>query len=364
MTEYDLSRLGILLVEDNSYIRNVLAKILRGLGVESISTAVNGEDAIDHLKAMNAGGRPGPDIIVSDLVMAPINGLLLVRWVRSAKDSPNRMAPFIMISGAADEEYVNAARNLGMTEFMAKPFSVTTIYERIFEVIDYPRQFVTTQNYFGPERRRHEEPRKGSEMRETREDDVTIVYSADKVVKPTKPSDVWYWRLPNALREKVSGGDAGPNTKGSIPAGLLEQAEAELERAALDFTKWAGDYLLKLSDLCSGALLETKDRGHHFSQIHTLALELRGQGGTFGYPLISKIGKMLFDCTGEDCAEDDTAVEIVKCHIDSMRAIIREEVAGDGAKIGQLLLKGLQRSVAKHQKGRLGVDTEQVAAKG
>ena len=102
MAEYDLSRLTILLVEDNSYIRNVLANIFRGLGVENISTAVDGETAINHLKAMSADGRPGPDIIISDLVMSPINGLLLVRWVRSAKESPNRMVPFIMMSGAAD----------------------------------------------------------------------------------------------------------------------------------------------------------------------------------------------------------------------------------------------------------------------
>ena len=156
MAEYDLSRLIILLVADNSYIRKVLRSILKGLGVENISTAVNGEDAIDHLKAMKAGGRPGPDMIISDLIMSPINRLLLGRWVRSATESPNRMVSFIMMSGADEEDYVNAAHDLGMTEFLAKPFSVTSIYERILEVIDYPRQFVTTQKYFGPDRRRKE----------------------------------------------------------------------------------------------------------------------------------------------------------------------------------------------------------------
>lgn len=349
MTEYDLSRCNILLVEDNIYVRNTLEDLLRHFQFGRISTADNGEDVIDYLKSMNMAQNPGPDIILSDLVMTPINGLLLLRWARSAKESPNRMVPFIMLSGAADREYVNSARDLGVTEFLAKPFSATSVYERVLEVIDYPRQFVTTQKYFGPDRRRKSEGPTGEERREKRDEDVTVVYSVDKVVKATKPTDVWYWRLPNALQEKASSGMTGANVKGSMPTDLLEQAEEQLERAALDFTTWALEYLAKLADLCTEALMEPGRRVRHFSEIHTLALELRGQGGTFGYPLISRIGKMLFDLTAEGCREDDNAVEIVKCHIDAMRAILREKIAGDGGEVGQAVLKGLQQSIGKFQ---------------
>ncbi|HJO71795.1 MAG: hypothetical protein QF450_05240 [Rhodospirillales bacterium] len=65
-------------------------------------------------------------------------------------------------------------------------------------------------------------------------DDVTIVYSADKVVKPKDGPDVWYFRLSNHLKEKVGG--MGSGEPGEIPTTLLEKAEEELERAALDFT--------------------------------------------------------------------------------------------------------------------------------
>jgi len=343
---YDFSRCNILLVEDNLYIRNALEDLLRHFKFGRVSTADNGEDAIDYLKTMKSAGNLGPDIIFSDLAMAPINGLLLLRWVRASKDCPNRMVPFLMISGAADREYVNSARDLGVTEFIAKPFSVTSVYERFLEVIDYPRQFITTQQYFGPDRRRKSGGSPVGERREKSDDDVVIVYAADKKVKPEKPTDVWYWRLPNTLREKVSSGLVG-NVKGEVPMDLIEEAEAELERAALDFTVWALEYLSKLSDLCTEALMEPGRRARHFADIHDLALELRGQGGTFGYPLISTFGKMLYDVTMEGCREDDKAVEIVKCHIDAMRAVIREKVGGDGGDIGRQLLKGLQMSISK-----------------
>lgn len=350
MTEYDLSRFGVLLVEDNQYVRNTLEDLLRHFKFGRIATAENGQDAIDYLKSMKMGHSVGPDMIISDLVMAPINGLLLLRWVRAAKESPNRMVPFVMLSGAADVEYVNSSRELGVTEFLAKPFSATSVYERVLEVIDYPRQFVTTQKYFGPDRRRKlDGAARNEERREKREQDVTIVYSSDKVVKALRPTDVWYWRLPNTLQEKAAVGSTGPSVKGELPMALLEEAEQQLERATLDFTKWALEYLAQLSGLCNEALLEPGRRVRHFAEIHELALELRGQGGTFGYPMVSHIGKMLFDLTGEGCREDDNSVEIVKCHVDAMRAVLREKLAGDGGKTGQAVLKGLRQSIKKFQ---------------
>ena len=132
-----------------------------------------------------------------------------------------------------------------------------------------------------------------------------------------------------------------------MPLELLEEAEEQLERAALDFTTWALEYLAKLSDLCTEAVLADAEvgRGKFFAEINLLALELRGQGGTFGYPLISVFGKMLYDSTGEGCREDDNAIEIVKAHIDAMRAVLREKVAGDGGTVGRALLASLKKAI-------------------
>lgn len=349
MAGYNFERVNVLLVEDNSFVRNILEDLLRGFGFTRITMANDGQDAIEVLKTAKAGGGMlGIDMIVSDLVMTPINGLLLLRWTRTSKESPNRFMPFLMLSGAADQDYVKAARDLGVTEFIAKPFSGGSVYKRLLEVIDYPRQFVVTRSYYGPDRRRKDYGRNdGENRRETKESDVTIVYSADKVVKPTKDGGVWYFRLPNSLKDRCGGlGKSGP---GEIPEGILEQAEEKLERASLDFTEWASTYLSNLSNLCTEALLKEGRRKKYFDEINTLAHELRGQGGTFGYPMISQVGKMLYDCTGDGCREDDNAVEIVKAHIDTMRAVIREKISGDGGKIGKELIKGLKASVESKQ---------------
>jgi len=343
---FDFSRLGVFLVEDNGYVRQTLEDLLRYFQFGRIATAKNGEEAIDYMKTLGgAGSIIAPDIIISDLVMAPINGLLFLRWSRTAKESANRMVPFIMLSGAADAAYVNSARDLGCTEFLAKPFSAGSVYKHLVKVIEQPRQFVTTTKYFGPDRRRQKQDPPGSERRLKEDDDITIVYSPDKVVKPKSPSDVWYFRLPNNLKEKAGG--AGFKGAAEMPLDLLEEAEQQLERAALDFTTWAQNYLAKLAALCEQALSADEEggRGRFFQEINLLALELRGQGGTFGYPLISTFGKMLYDATGEGCREDDNAVGIVKAHIDAMRAVLREKVSGDGGEVGRALLASLQKAI-------------------
>ncbi|MCA1973408.1 MAG: response regulator, partial [Caenispirillum sp.] len=141
-----LERLTVLLVEDNLYIRDILAQTLRSLGFRKIALARNGEEAVGILRrrgALASGGQPvlAVDLVISDMVMRPVNGLMLLKWVRQRKESPNRFMPFIMLSGAADREFVEAARDLGADEFLAKPFSVTAVYERLRWVIDHPRPF-------------------------------------------------------------------------------------------------------------------------------------------------------------------------------------------------------------------------------
>ncbi|MEK9671907.1 MAG: hypothetical protein VW268_05305 [Rhodospirillaceae bacterium] len=53
---------------------------MRQFGLERLTILKNGQEAIESLKLLKQAGKPGPDLIIADLVMAPINGLLLCRW--------------------------------------------------------------------------------------------------------------------------------------------------------------------------------------------------------------------------------------------------------------------------------------------
>ena len=198
-------RISIMVVEDNEYMLDILSNSLKRLGVTRVQRFKNGKEAVEYLKLTgkgHAGGAVEPiDIVISDFVMSPVNGVHLLQWLREDKASPTRFMPFIMVSGAADQVNVEASRDHGVNDFMAKPFSVDNIYKVLQRIIDAPRQFVTTQTYFGPCRRRSKVgPPKGGERRKEGESHTTIVYSKDKVEKPSSPSDVWLFKLPNYLK--------------------------------------------------------------------------------------------------------------------------------------------------------------------
>ncbi len=68
------------------------------------------------------------------------------------------MAPVIMITGHSTMKRVNEARDVGVTEFLSKPVTARGVLERINRVVENPRPFVRTGDYFGPDRRRRNDP--------------------------------------------------------------------------------------------------------------------------------------------------------------------------------------------------------------
>src|SRR2546423_87136 len=88
------------------------------------------------------------------------------RHIRSSPDSPDPFAPIVMLSGHTEKARVMQARDAGITEFMAKPVSARSLYARIVSIIENPRPFVRTKDYFGPDRRRQMLPFEGPERRQ------------------------------------------------------------------------------------------------------------------------------------------------------------------------------------------------------
>jgi two-component system chemotaxis response regulator CheY len=141
--------LKALVVEDNQHMRALLRALMNALGITTIYEATNGDDAFDILRNLK------PDLILTDLSMKPINGIEFTLQVRNAASSPNPYIPIIMITGHTERHRVEAARDAGVTEFLAKPITAQSLFSRVGEIVDHPRPFVKCADYFGPDRRRH-----------------------------------------------------------------------------------------------------------------------------------------------------------------------------------------------------------------
>ncbi|MCJ8325250.1 MAG: response regulator [Rhizobiales bacterium] len=155
---YHLDRLSFLVIDDNAYMRRIIRSILHGVGVRNVFEA---EDGASGFEAMT---HYSPDIVILDMMMPIFDGLEFLNLIRSPTNE-HAFIPIIVISAHLEADKIMAARNAGANEFLAKPVSSDQLMKRILSVIERPRPFVNTPNYFGPCRRRTHKPFKGDERR-------------------------------------------------------------------------------------------------------------------------------------------------------------------------------------------------------
>jgi CheY-like chemotaxis protein len=147
-----LGQLSVLIVEDNEHMRILLRTLLKAFGIRDIKDCVEGGEALQCLTAKM------PDFVLSDLAMAPMDGLKLTRAIRSSEDRLASVLPIIMVTGYTERRWVEAARDAGVTEILAKPVTPAGLFQRIEEIVLRPRPIVRTATYHGPCRRRHGKP--------------------------------------------------------------------------------------------------------------------------------------------------------------------------------------------------------------
>lgn len=145
---YELKKASILVVDDMQPMLALTASLLKIFGFTDILQAADVE------KAWSLFCTKNPDIVLTDWLMEPDDGLELVRKIRNDPASPNRFVPIILMTGFSHRIRVEQARDIGVTEFLVKPFRAKDMYARVEMLIEKPRRFVETEAFFGPDRRR------------------------------------------------------------------------------------------------------------------------------------------------------------------------------------------------------------------
>lgn len=138
-----LSALRVLVIEDSPYMRTIIRTILQGLGVREIFEAEDGGVGLEKLEQLS------PDLVIIDWVLPILDGPELVRLVRNPNHSMGTV-PIIMISSFAEKHRIVEAKQLGVHEFLRKPFSAKDMYLRILAAVSMERPFVRTDTYYGP----------------------------------------------------------------------------------------------------------------------------------------------------------------------------------------------------------------------
>lgn len=145
-----LHGLRFLIIDDSSFMRELLREVLRHFDVRNIREAGDGAEGLEIMMAWT------PDIILADWEMTPFDGIEFTRAVRTSTRGEERFAPIIMVSAHSEYWRIQHARNAGVNEFLVKPVSPKAMFSRIRAVIERPRPFIKAPGYFGPDRRRQD----------------------------------------------------------------------------------------------------------------------------------------------------------------------------------------------------------------
>jgi CheY-like chemotaxis protein len=107
------AKVKIVLVEDDVLLLRMYEQKLVDDGFE-VFTAENGAAGFELIK------QHRPAIILSDIMMPDTNGLQLLEMIKNSDDAALRQIPVLMLTNLEGDEYMEKAKELGVTEYFVK----------------------------------------------------------------------------------------------------------------------------------------------------------------------------------------------------------------------------------------------------
>ena len=106
---------SVLVIEDESFTRMVLAKMLTTLGFGAVHQAADGEAGLAAVQAHD------PDLVVCDVEMRPMDGLGFLKALRASADARHQALPVVFMTNRADQSRMDEAAAYGADTFIVKP---------------------------------------------------------------------------------------------------------------------------------------------------------------------------------------------------------------------------------------------------
>lgn len=117
----DLTRLRVLLVDDNAALRGALRVSLNAFGCARVIETDTVDRALDVIASKTI------DLVITDWKMTPRDGLDFVRTLRTAFDGPAAAIPVLMLSAYSDRARIAEASRAGVDAFLVKPFTAASL---------------------------------------------------------------------------------------------------------------------------------------------------------------------------------------------------------------------------------------------
>lgn len=120
-------KLRVMVVDDMATSRGLITQALDSIGIRNVATASDGKSAITAI------AKSPVHLVISDYNMPEMDGLHLLHYLR--KTPQTQKIGFLLITGRADPTIINKGKQLGMNNFVAKPFQPADLKAAIESIV-------------------------------------------------------------------------------------------------------------------------------------------------------------------------------------------------------------------------------------
>jgi two-component system response regulator len=118
--------IDILLVEDNPNDAELTQRALKKSDIGArLAIARDGAEALEYL----LGNRPRPRVVFLDLKLPKIDGIEVLRRVRS--EERTRCLPIVVLTSSQEERDINECYKLGVNSYVVKPVEFDKFYKAV-----------------------------------------------------------------------------------------------------------------------------------------------------------------------------------------------------------------------------------------
>lgn len=125
--------MGILIVDDTDFDRNLLRSILLSAGYEISGLASSGEEGILRFKELQ------PTLVLLDLIMPDLNGIEVLRRIRVFQPD----AKIMMCTSVGEDTMVDLARRMGARGYVVKPYIAENLLSAVSKIMGPPAEKVS-----------------------------------------------------------------------------------------------------------------------------------------------------------------------------------------------------------------------------
>ncbi len=327
-----LANTRILIADSDRHMLTILKKILGTMGFGQFRITDDSNEALDIIS------KGLVDIVITEWDMKLVKNASIIENIRHSEDSAVALMPVILLSANSTKTAVKYSRDCGATEFLAKPYTARTLYNRLEHVIDFPRNFIVSDDYVGPDRRRKTNPYFEGDDRRTQKP-TEFGLSSKIRIRHKSPVKILTGstlrrklKIPKALREIIT-------------EEILQEAETAILSFKDESMKWMTEDVTILKTLTREVIEE-----HDVKSITALkrqALRLKSHAGTFHYDNIARWAESFYQFMEKGFVFKSMKHHLVlKKYIEVIQILIAKRILSGNDIWAMRLLEGLNELVA------------------